>query len=105
MSLGSERQGKGGLPGLVHKGGKQGHVHATFGNSTSRGARKQARGHMANQKCLKTREGSSGRLRSPLYLRQRSACRHERNTTFPETECGKVYHKFFAFYNCGQSIA
>jgi hypothetical protein len=39
----------------------------------------------------KRRAGSSGLVRSPLYVRQKSACRYERKRPFLETECGKVY--------------
>ena len=44
-------------------GGKQGHVQAAAGSNTSRGARKQAPGHLANEKWLTARQSATMRER------------------------------------------
>src|SRR6266540_6067138 len=71
---------------------RQGYVHAAFGSSTRRGARQQARGHVANENGIKCKACSPTLVRSPLYFRQRPKCIHACITTCAETFCGIMYH-------------
>jgi hypothetical protein len=60
-----------------------GSVQTTVGRNTSRGARKQAPGYLANEKWLTARQSASMRERQRLYLQYVPYCPRRRKTIVP----------------------
>ena len=68
-------------PDRVHTGDRPRHVPAALGRTTSRGARKQAPGQIANEKRLTARQSATTRERQHLYLQHMPHCSGRRTTT------------------------
>src|SRR5262249_16108402 len=68
-------------PDPVHTGDRQHHGQTALGSKTRREARKQARGQVANEKCLTARRSATRRERQLLYFQYTPYCSSRRKTT------------------------
>ena len=68
-------------PDRMHTGSRQWRLHVALGSSTSRGARKQAPGQIANEKWLTARHSAPMREHQLLYFQYMPYCSSRRKTT------------------------
>src|SRR5437764_10331210 len=68
-------------PDRVHTGDKPRHMQAALGSNTSREARQQAPGQIANEKWITARQSTTIRERQPVYLQYTPHCSRQRKTT------------------------
>ena len=68
-------------PDRVHTGSRQCRLHVALGSNTSREARQQAPGQIANEKWLTARQSATMRSRQRLYFQYMPYCSGRRKTT------------------------